>query len=119
MSALQSGVTIEDGEIFGTLKYVTDYTGFSGDPAQQEGNYIALKIDTEDEDDVITVELTNGSVGHPVELDSDRNIVIRITNPMKQKIIVEATHVNEDESVVKKTLKYDLHHLVLEPKEDE
>ena len=115
---MQSGVSVEDNEIFGTLNYVTEYTGFSGDPALQEGNYLVLKFETDDEDDVITVELTNGVTGQPVTLDSDRNMVIRVTNPMKQKLKVVVKHTNEDESVITRNESYDLHHLVLLPAEE-
>lgn len=116
---MQSGVSVEDNEIYGTLNYVTGYTGFSGDPALQEGNYMVLKFDTDDEDDVITVELTNGVTGHPVTLDSDRNMVIRVTNPMKQKLKVTVEHTNEDETVTTRKESYDLHQLVLLPKEED
>ena len=68
-----------------------DYTGFSGDPELQSGHYLVLKAETPSEDDVITVELIGGTVGHPVTLDEDRNIVLRITNPTTQSIEVVAT----------------------------
>lgn len=100
---LQTGVEINKNIVSGLLSYVDDYTGFSGDPAQQKGNYLVLKIDTDDPDDVITVELIGGTVGHPVELDSDRNIVLRIVDPAKQQIRVVATHTNEDETTVTDT----------------
>lgn len=109
---LQSGVVVKDGLIEGTLKYVTDYTGFSGNPTEQEGNYLVLKIDTDDSDDVITVELINGTVGHPVTLDSDRNIVIRITDPVHQKVKVVATNGHNTE-----TRTYGLYRLNLEAAE--
>ena len=79
------------GVISGTLNYVTNYTGFSGNVAEQSGNYLALKCTTGSLDDTITVELIGGTVGHPVTLDEDRNIVIRITNPETQSIEVVAT----------------------------
>ena len=47
LSDLQSGVSVGQDAIAGTLKYVTGYTGFSGDPAEQEGHYLALHIDTD------------------------------------------------------------------------
>lgn len=88
---LQSSVAIENGVISGTLNYVTDYTGFSGDVALQSGNYLALKCTTENPRDTITVELIGGTVGHPVTLDADRNIVLRITNTETQSVKVVAT----------------------------
>lgn len=83
---MQEDIVIEDGIISGTLKYVTGYTGFSGDVSEQSGNYIALYVDTDADVDSITCELIGGTVGHPVTLDSDRNIVIRITNIETQRI---------------------------------
>lgn len=98
------------------MHYVTEYTGFSGDPALQEGNYLALKFETEDDDDVITVELLGGLTGRPVTLDEDRNIVLKIGNPKKQKIRVVTTHEvdSETHATVTSTEMYYLHQLVLE-----
>lgn len=76
-------------DIAGTLKYVTDYTGFSGDPAEQQGNYLVLHIDTDVEDATIQVELIGGDHG-PVTLDSDRTIILRIKNKF-QKIKITAS----------------------------
>lgn len=87
-SDLQDGISIVGGVISGTLNYVTGYTGFSGDVSEQSGNYLALRIDTDDNVDSITVELIGGTVGHPVTLDSDRLIVIRITDTDNQSIKV-------------------------------
>lgn len=122
MSALQSGITITNSgvsgkytTINGTLKYVTGYTGFSGDSSEQSGNYIALRVDTDDEDDEITVELLGGTVGHPVTLDSDRNIVIRIANEKTQKIKIVVNHTNDDDSVSTETTTLSLLGLTLEP----
>lgn len=87
-SDLQDGISIVGGVISGTLNYVTGYTGFSGDVSEQSGNYLALRIDTDDNVDSITVELIGGTAGHPVTLDSDRLIVIRITDTDNQSIKV-------------------------------
>lgn len=87
---LQADIEIEDDAITGTLKYVTGYTGFSGDVSEQSGNYIALHIDTEIPADSITVELTNGTVGHPIALDEDRTIIIRISDTDTQTIEIVA-----------------------------
>lgn len=55
-------------------------------------------MDTLSADDVITVELIGGTVGHPVTLDADRNIVLRITNVNTQSIEVVATNGEETET---------------------
>lgn len=76
--------------IGGTLKYVTGYTGFSGDPAEQSGNYLALNIDTQVRDATIKVQLIGGDHGE-VTLDKDRIIILRIKNThQKVKITVTA-----------------------------
>ena len=91
VSTLQSGVMVHDNFITGNLNYVTGYTGFSGDEALQSGNYLALAF-TATEGSTTTVELTNANttVG-PQTLDSDMNIVVRVTNKFKQKIKVVTT----------------------------
>lgn len=88
VSDLQSDMVVSNTGISGTLNYVTGYTGFSGDVSEQSGNYLVLHIDTKEPVDSITVELLNGSLGHAVTLDSDRLIVIRITNKSTQKVKV-------------------------------
>ena len=87
---LQEDVEVANGAITGTLNYVTGYTGFSGDVAEQSGNYLAIKV-TAIEGATITVELINGTVGHPVELDEDGMIVLRIANKSTQSVEVVAT----------------------------
>ena len=87
---LQSDIVIGSDSISGTLNYVTGYTGFSGDVSEQSGNYLALKCDGIPEADEVTFELVGGTVGHPVALDSDRLIVVRITDTESQYIIVTA-----------------------------
>ena len=87
---LEEDVAESGGVISGTLKYVTGYTGFSGDSAEQEGNYLAI-VCTANEGDTITVKLTGGS--HPdrvVTLDSDGILVARITSTT-QTLIYTAT----------------------------
>ena len=88
---LQSNIAIGSDSISGSLKYVTGYTGFSGNTEEQSGNYLALKCDGVPEADEVTFELVNGTVGHPVTLDSDRLIVVRITDIENQYIVVTAT----------------------------
>ena len=69
------------------MKHVTGYTGFSSNPSEQEGNYLALKVDADSEDAVATVELVGGTKG-PVTLDDDMNIVLLIKNKDTQSIKV-------------------------------
>ena len=91
MTDLQSDIKIDGSVITGNLKYVTGYTGFSGDPAEQEGNYIALHAETDFDEDEITLEVINGTVGHPVTLDPDGLMIVRISDKDTQKIRIVAT----------------------------
>lgn len=93
---LQEDVEVGVDAITGTLKYVTGYTGFSGNVAEQEGNYLAIKV-TAIDGATITVELINGTVGHPVTLDEDGMIVLRITDKSTQSVQVVATKDNKSE----------------------
>ena len=89
VSELQSNVAVGTDAITGTLKYVTDYTGFSSDPALQEGNFLALKF-TAPDGSPTTVEIVGGT-SCPVALDSDMNWVGRIANKDTQTIRVICT----------------------------
>lgn len=110
---LQSNVAVSTSNlnITGELKYVTDYTGFSSNPEEQEGNYLVLHAD-DPEADKIVVELIGGTKG-PVELDSDRVIVIRIRNKDTQS--VKVTSYVDDE--VKETATFSIANLVLDEAE--
>jgi hypothetical protein len=88
---LQSNVSVGEDAITGTLKYVTGYAGFSSLSAEQSGNYLALKVSTVPAEGVTTtVELVGGAAG-PVMLDSDMNVVLRVTNKNAQTVRVVAT----------------------------
>lgn len=92
VSDLQDGITISDTAISGTLNYISDYTGFSGDVTEQSGNYLALKIAVPDVDtDIysVSVRVIGGDHG-AITLDSDRIVVFRIKNT-NQKVEVVAS----------------------------
>ena len=80
-SDLQEGVFIEDGKVYGTLKYVSGYTGFSGLPSEQEGYYLVLHFACSDADSI----KVNG-----VTLDDD-GIHILIIKRKGGKFLVEIT----------------------------
>ena len=100
---LQSGITFNDNGVYGTLYKVTGFTGFSGDVNEQSGHYLAFRVDTDDEDDEITVELLGGNLGHPVTLDSDRNIIIRVGDPRRQKLRIIVSHTDTSDNVLTET----------------
>lgn len=80
------------------MKHVTGYTGFSSNTSEQEGNYLALKVDADSEDAVATVELVGGTQG-PVTLDDDMNIVLLIKN--KDTHSIKVTVDNGENSTTK------------------
>ena len=86
---LQSSVTVSGDTISGTLAYVDDYTGFSGDPEEQAGHYLAIKA-TAQEGDTIVLDLIGGTHG-PVTLDEDGICIIRIRDKDTQKLKYTAT----------------------------
>lgn len=97
VNTLQTGVQVVGGDVLGTLKYVTGFTGFSGDPELQSGNYLALSfngnqtVTTDSTPDKITVELVNARTNHgPQTLDSDKDICVRITDQNLQYLEVKA-----------------------------
>ena len=84
---LQGNVAIRGDAISGTLKYVSDYTGFSSDVSLQSGNYIAIHASVPGVDDVtITVKVTK-----EVTLDADGVAVLRIADKSSQTITVVAS----------------------------
>ena len=90
------------------MKHVTGYTGFSSNTSEQEGNYLALKVDADSEDAVVTIELVGGTKG-PVTLDDDMNIVLLIKNKDTQSIKVTV-----DDGKDSTTKTYGLTRLILE-----
>lgn len=106
VSDLQSDIAIADGAITGTLKYVTDYTGFSGDPNLQSGNYLSLKIADEDAQ---SIEVSIGDRG-PVEVKEDGFIVIRLTSEDLSDELV----ITDIDDIERETVTLDLSGLVLE-----
>lgn len=88
---LQENIVISNTNhtISGTLKYVTGYTQFSGDTAEQSGNYLVTKIDSTPTADTY-IRLSNNKPWK--QLDSDRILIARITNPTVQKIYVKVVN---------------------------
>ena len=77
---LQQGMTVFNDQISGTLNYVTDFTEFSGDPAEQSGHYMALRF-TAPSDATTTVKKNDSDT--PSTLDSDMVCIFRITENTK------------------------------------
>lgn len=90
---MQSDIVIVGTEIEGTLANITDANKWdAGTWSQDEstGHYMFLKATGIPEGAVATVEVVNGVHG-PTTLDSDKNIVLRITNTETQQIKLTVT----------------------------
>ena len=71
----------------GTLKYVDNYTGFSGDPELQEGNYLVFHAAVPNVEDVtITAKMDNTST-----LDEDGIGVFRVRDKSSQTLTIVAS----------------------------
>lgn len=82
VSDLQENIVITDTAITGNLKYVTDYTGFSGKESEQSGNYFAFHCPMATQTGV-TVNVVTPSGKKWVVDPSDGLIVLRMTSTNK------------------------------------
>ncbi len=107
VSTLQTGVSVADGRISGTLKYVSsgslpDFWG--------AGNFLALDFSNADESATAHfVGLSPSKGSGLVQLDSDMDAAFKIADPAVQKLLVISSN---DAGSTTKT--YDLSGLVLE-----
>ena len=108
---LQKDVFVGDGVVGGTLHYVEGYTGFSGDPEEQEGNYLALHFEDDDASS-IAVKVV-GSEHDPVTLDPDGLMVFRIRE------IAKGIDVYTVKSGVTYMNRFEFVDLIKEPKEED
>lgn len=87
---LQENVAVADGAVTGTLKYVTGYTGWTGDPDEQEGNYLALKFTNATADEIwVGLDPTTHPERPMVKLDPDGICVFRVTDVTEQVVKVD------------------------------
>lgn len=88
-SDLQTGVALNSAGngLTGTLKYVDNYTGFSGDPELQEGNYLVFHAAVPNVEGVtITATMDNTST-----LDEDGIAVFRVRDKSTQTLTIVAS----------------------------
>lgn len=107
-SDLQKDVTVSANNILGTLKYVTDYTGFSGDPELQEGNYLAIRVVDNINADHYTIAFAGRE---DTTMDSDLTHVQRFPTPIPY---VTITGYDANGKVLDRVI-FDTSQLVLEP----
>lgn len=104
-SDLQEGIVVSDDAITGTLKYVTDYTGFSGKASEQKGNYLAIHAEADDATATVKVGISKMST-----LDADGDIVLIVKGTSTP---VTVTAEAEGKDPVTKT--FSLENIVLTP----
>lgn len=109
---LQENIVIDNAKrtIAVTLKYVTRYTQFSGEAAEQSGHYLVAKLDADAEGAVISARKEASDTWK--ELDSNHIIIFRITNANTQKVHVKVKTGRETNYYT-----YDLSGLTLAPQE--
>ena len=109
VSQFQTGVSVADGAITGTLKWIEGGLSPAG-PLAGDGNFLALKfIDNNDGADKIEIGLVPSASGMGlVALDSDMNAVFKISNT--SQIVKVVTTKNG----ISKTQVFDLTGLTLE-----
>lgn len=96
---LQENMKVEDGKVTGTLLYVDDYTGFSGDPKEQVGNFIAMHCEVPDVTGATIKFISAKGTKYLVD-PSDGLIVVRmihVSNKMKFEISKDGTPTVEKE----------------------
>ena len=79
-SELQENINIsETGEVTGKSKYIKNYTNFSGNGDEQEGNFLAIKIKEATKGNNVTFELSNAKSKGTGTIE-DGFLVVRITD---------------------------------------
>ena len=86
---LQDNVLVNDDSVSGTLKYVTGYTGFSGDVEEQSGNYLAFNV-VAPNGATNTVQLVGGGASGNIVTISDDYVVARIKSK-NTKLVLTST----------------------------
>lgn len=107
---LQKNTGVSAARIIGTLKYVEDYTGFSGDSELQEGNYLAIHVPNNLDADHITVQFTGRD---EVTLDPDGLHIQRFPEAIAEL----AVRAYDADNKIIEMIRYDLSGIVLEDKE--
>lgn len=108
---LQNGIHIENGKyVYGTLKLVEKYTGFSIDPDEQNGYFLAIKPSVNGLDNV-DLSINTNLQYHKT---NDGTYVIRITDKDE---VIQITATKDGYSPVTKS--YLLSKLVFENEDDE
>lgn len=88
---LVSAFKVFDNTVSATLPYVEGYTGYSGNPEEQEGWYLPFTVLADFENATITVKTSKGTY----TLDEDKTIVLRVGAKKNFKFTVTAKTAKE------------------------
>lgn len=111
ISDLMENVTLKNYTFFGKLKHVEQYTQFSNDPEEQEGNYLVVSVVPEEEAKT-KFELLGGTAGEKTLDPDDHQIVCRIRNTSQKLKITSEKEGRKTTSI------YSMSGLKLEPKKN-
>ena len=78
---LQADVVVGVRDISGTLIYIDDYTGFSGDSEEQVGHYLAIHASVPGQNGV-TISIKHSAKAGSKNLDADGILIFRITDAL-------------------------------------
>lgn len=100
VSDLQENITVKDRVFYGKLKKVTGWTEFNpGKEDEQNGHYLAMKIETDDPTATVNFELVGGTGKSTGTLDEDRILILRIQDKNKQSLKLKITNDTEETEV--------------------
>ena len=102
---LQENIRIIDNVVYGTLKHVDEYPGFSA--GDNTGNFLALKVDYP-EDATVKVTVEGGATKDKEFSKGDHQLVVKVEDAKTQKIKLAITHKEKTG-----TITYDLSGLTL------
>lgn len=117
VSDLQEDVVVGVRDISGTLIYIDDYAGFSGDPEEQVGHYLAVHASVPDQTGV-TIAVKHSDKAGSKNLDSDGILIYRVTDQaLNQDVKLTFTASKSGYADYSKT--FGFKGLVLAPAEDD
>lgn len=84
-----------NGELTGTLHYVTDFTDFSLDTEKQEGNYLAFRCDISDSSEIVIFEIGENTKESSYGTSENGTYIIRFSEPIEELFILAITNTDE------------------------
>lgn len=106
---MQSDISIKNRIFYGNLWKKEGFDGFSKDPEENTGHFLAVQIDAPEDVEQIDYELVGGVSSHTKgSLDGDKNLVVKISDKNHQ-----ALRITTKKSGSSETLEYRFYGLKL------